>query len=149
MPRKGDFRSLSNVMRLAFTSASKSTGGAGFVATWTEFHYPVGEVCEQDEFLCENSSYCISQDLVCDGVYHCGEGDPSDETQEGCEGVTEESAFDFLSNTYAMAGVATAAGFILLGLLVVLVVVCRRRAAEKKRKRQQRQHQDNLQDQWN
>ncbi|GAV00714.1 hypothetical protein RvY_11523-2 [Ramazzottius varieornatus] len=149
MTKKGDFRSLSNVMRLAFTSASKSTGGAGFVASWAEFHYPVGEVCEQDEFLCDNSSYCISQDLVCDGVYHCGEGDPSDETQEGCEGVTEESAFDFLSNTYAMAGVAAAAGFVLLGVLVVLIVVCRRRSAEKKRKRQQRQHQDNLQDQWN
>lgn len=64
----------------SFVVADKSGNGTGFTATWTEVSETSGPC---PGFQCENSSYCISNQLRCNSVMNCGYDDVSDETN--CE----------------------------------------------------------------
>lgn len=66
--------------------ADKSGNGTGFTATWTEVLDNSGPC---PGFQCENSSYCISDQLRCNSVMNCGSYDLSDENN--CECISDVS----------------------------------------------------------
>ncbi|XP_015914817.1 uncharacterized protein [Parasteatoda tepidariorum] len=111
----------SNYVTLKYETDKWTQAGNGFKLVITTFKdSPVG--CR--DFLCMNG-FCITPDLTCDGVNHCG--DNSDETSHA-------SCVDDSANTGILgmaAGVFTAFVIILIlvfGILVasIALVLCRR-----------------------
>ncbi|KAM0732404.1 Cubilin [Formica fusca] len=78
---KWNFLSEDNNMRLSFISADKAVGQQGFRAVWTEVN--TNTPCQDDEFLCSKSKYCIAEPLHCNNIDNCGPDDTSDE--ENCK----------------------------------------------------------------
>jgi len=120
--RDADEQHLSSgdLMSVTFITADKVAGGRGFRAVWTEIRPGSGLDC--DQFLCQNSSFCIDKNLRCDGVVNCGRNDDSDESH--CmEELVEESSLVLVVSLAACA----------LALLATLCIVCHRKRHRRRR----------------
>ncbi|KAL6441059.1 hypothetical protein ACFW04_003426 [Cataglyphis niger] len=106
---KWNFLSEDNNMRLSFISADKAVGQQGFRAVWTEVS--MNTDCQDGQFLCSKSKYCIAEPLQCNNIDNCGPDDTSDE--ENCAASAPLSP--------ALAGVSSA--MLLLSLCFVFVAV--------------------------
>lgn len=117
---KNDTREIissSTNMKLAFITAAKSTGSAGFHATWTEIKE--GPSCEQ--FHCKSSGFCISEKTKCNNRLNCGKNDNSDEF---------DCVHDKGINIYLIVGLTVGSAFL---VSLILCAVCHRK---RKRRRQ-------------
>ncbi|XP_050436829.1 cubilin-like [Adelges cooleyi] len=116
------FLSDSNQFRISFVVADKSGNGTGFSAVWTEVLESPGPC---PGFQCENSSFCISDQLRCNSVMNCGSNDQSDESD--C--LIEPEAM----NNVVMSAVLTMAA--VLALMLLGCICCRRRSGRDRRQR--------------
>ncbi|XP_050533066.1 cubilin-like [Daktulosphaira vitifoliae] len=116
------FLSDSNQLRISFVVADKSGNGTGFSVTWTEVLESKGPC---PGFQCENSSYCISNQLRCNNVQNCGSNDLSDESN--C--VVEPEALDNVIFSAALTMCAV------LALMLIGCLCCRRRSRGSRRER--------------
>lgn len=99
----------------------------GFSLTWTAIHLANdcgddfkcmgGEYCiDSKKLLCQPTyQYCISQKLVCDGMYNCDLGDKSDESH--CN-----LSFLKISKVYLLALVSGGVTFIFISLMMTFLV---------------------------
>ncbi|XP_060879862.1 LOW QUALITY PROTEIN: tolloid-like protein 1 [Metopolophium dirhodum] len=116
------FLSESNQFRISFVVADKSGNGTGFAATWTEV-LDNSDSCPG--FQCENSSYCISNQLRCNNVMNCGSNDVSDEINCAMEPEAMDNVV--LSAVLTMCTV--------LALMLAGCLCCRRRSGSGRRDR--------------
>lgn len=98
-----------NFVTLKYKTDSWGTGNVGFSLVITAFKNAKQSGC-RDGFQCD-SYFCISKDLVCDGVSHCGHGQDEDVTNNCAGGGVAELLGLEVGQ---LVGVA--------GLLVLLVV---------------------------
>ncbi|XP_050446232.1 tolloid-like protein 1 isoform X2 [Cataglyphis hispanica] len=116
---KWNFLSEDNNMRLSFISADKAVGQQGFRAVWTEVS--MNTDCQDGQFLCSKSKYCIAEPLQCNNIDNCGPDDTSDE--ENCIAAIP-------ADNYALP-IAYAVGSILIILMFCLI--CHRRLRRRSR----------------
>ena len=73
-----------NFVTLRYRTDSWGTNTNGFTLIITAFRQALGEQgCDQSMHQCA-AGMCVSGDLVCDGVGHCGHG----EEEDGCAGTS-------------------------------------------------------------
>jgi hypothetical protein len=114
---------VNNTQYYSSSSSSDESSKNGFQLSWTavstesecpEFQCAGGEYCiDTKNFLCQHTyRYCISNKLVCDGVFNCDIGDESDEKY--CE-------FSFIrSKVYLFLCILAALAVALLGVACMI-----------------------------
>ncbi|XP_028158905.1 uncharacterized protein LOC114351785 isoform X1 [Ostrinia furnacalis] len=112
----------SNFVTLKYVTDNWGTDANGFKLVITSVKDPILLATEHGckEFRCKQREFCVSADLMCDGVDHCADG--SDEDAAACP----ESGGAGVGNAWLALG-AGGAALALGGAGAVLCCYCRRR----------------------
>lgn len=124
----GTIFALGNYVTLKYTTDAWSPQGNGFKLIITAYKDNTIPDLKQDllcrEFECQNS-FCISSDLMCDGVNHCG--DNSDETSfASCIDATGASHILGLGVSLFVTILLVVLVVCILGCAVAVLCICRR-----------------------
>ncbi|XP_047041939.1 LOW QUALITY PROTEIN: uncharacterized protein LOC124645984 [Helicoverpa zea] len=115
----------SNFVTLKYVTDNWGTDANGFRLVITAVKDPIPEHgCK--EFRCKQREFCVSADLMCDGVDHCADG-----SDEDTAALCPESGGTGASGAW-VAGIAGAAALLAVVAAGVACCACRRRAANQR-----------------
>ncbi|XP_065573491.1 uncharacterized protein LOC136035554 isoform X2 [Artemia franciscana] len=112
-----------NYLTMKYNTDAWGSEANGFQLTITAFKDKADHLCKENDFKCSKRDFCISKDLLCDGVNHCG--DNSDEYTMYC--TDGDFSFIKLDQTVLIVIGATAGGVAVALGISVAICLCRRR----------------------
>lgn len=125
----GTIYTRTNFVTLKYKTDGWGTDSNGFQLVITAFKEKTELTCR--EFRCARKEFCVSTDLLCDGVNHCG--DNSDETTTSLCADELKATKIWGVHLAVFGAVAGSVGVVLLALTVGVVVCCCRRRRRRDR----------------
>lgn len=116
----GTIYSRTNFLTLKYVTDAWGTDTNGFHLVITAFKDKTELVCR--DFRCAQKDFCISTDLLCDGVNHCG--DNTDETTTSLCADQDLHSKIFGLNIPVFGAVAGSVGAVLLCAIIAGIVIC-------------------------
>ncbi|KAI9550054.1 hypothetical protein GHT06_001666 [Daphnia sinensis] len=116
----GTITTRTNFVTLKYVTDAWGTETSGFHLVVTAFKDKTELVCR--DFRCAQKDFCISTDLLCDGVNHCG--DNTDETTTSLCADSEQHFKILGLNLPVFGAVAGSIGVVIICAVTAITVVC-------------------------
>ncbi|XP_046455536.1 uncharacterized protein LOC124203013 isoform X2 [Daphnia pulex] len=116
----GTITTRTNFVTLKYVTDAWGTETSGFHLVVTAFKDKTEFVCR--DFRCAQKDFCISTDLLCDGVNHCG--DNTDETTTSLCADSDQHFKILGLNLPVFGAVAGSIGVVILCAVTAIIVVC-------------------------